>query len=153
MSAKASYSLNQHAGELFSISKNRERERKKTIITIGTVAPSPRRLLSARRARKDRRVFFAPRGCCSSLFSSSSFLRSMMMMMMMLTTVMVPRREKSSSHRPLLVSYSFFPLKRFANLREREREKTGGKTEEKNKLKDLPLPPGKTCGGTRCVYY
>lgn len=103
MSAKASYSLNQHAGELFSISKNRERERKKTIITIGTVAPSPRRLLSARRARKDWRVFSAPRGCCcSSLFSSSSsFLRSTMMMSRrrMMT---VPRREKSFFHHHLL---------------------------------------------------
>ena len=105
MSAKASYSLNQHAGELFSISK-KQKERGKTILTIGTVAPSPRRLLSARRARKDWRVFCAPRGCCcssSSLFSSSSssFLRSTMMMSRrrMMT---VPRREKSFFHQHLL---------------------------------------------------
>ena len=104
MSAKASYSLNQHAGELFSISK-KQKERGKTILTIGTVAPSPRRLLSARRATKDWRVFSAPRGCCcsSSLFSSSSssFLRSTMMMSRR-RRMTVPRREKSFFHHHLL---------------------------------------------------
>ena len=46
-------------------------------------------------------------------------------MMMM----MVPRREKSSSHRPLLISYSFFPLK--CCLKSDERKTGGAKQKRK----------------------